>query len=414
VKPLKSILLASLLVLNASARAQTRGVQPQPSYPELFRAIWQTVNDNFYDPNFAGVDWRAVRERYRPQVGQVKDDRAFLALMGKMLKELPVSHLRVVAGAQNTAGVNARAHSLEGQLVVADVPLVSDARRQGLRAGDIILTPLNELAGAAGSEAALRVRGCDGRERSLAVRREPFSAERPVVAWQQVGAQPGRRVGYLRVRHFDDDAVPQIDAAMNELKGTAGLIIDLRDNAGGTNSFARLVSYLVPGQQLLSGLLTRPYLALRKGAPVDPATLTKMIGVYSLDKLLLALMMNGAIALYTEDMGDKVYRGKVILLTNGVTASAAEGFVAYLRRGGRATVVGRTTAGQLLTSNMFPLPNGWRLVVPIAVPVAPDGSWFKDTPLPPDIEVKWTRQDVCDGRDPDIAKALEVLSQEKK
>ena len=53
-------------------------------------------------------------------------------------------------------------------------------------------------------------------------------------------------VGYLRVAHFDENAVQQIDAAMSDLKNTNGLVIDLRDNTGGTNSFVRLASYFVP------------------------------------------------------------------------------------------------------------------------------------------------------------------------
>jgi C-terminal processing protease CtpA/Prc len=166
----------------------------------------------------------------------------------------------------------------------------------------------------------------------------------------------------------------------------------------------------VPGQQLVSGLVTRPFLSRHKGQRINPATLPKSVGVYSLNSLLFSMIANGAIALYTEDLENKIYRGKIVILTNGATASAAEGFVAYMRYAARAKVVGRTTAGQLLTSNTFSLPNGWQIVVPIAVPIAPDGNWFKDTPLAPDFEVKWTHQDVCDGRDPDIIKALEILA----
>lgn len=28
---------------------------------DLFDAVWETVNDNFYDPNFNGLDWAEVR-----------------------------------------------------------------------------------------------------------------------------------------------------------------------------------------------------------------------------------------------------------------------------------------------------------------------------------------------------------------
>lgn len=413
----KFALFVNLLLLSAAILASAQTTQPKASYPQIFETVWQTVNDNFYDPNFAGVDWRAVHERYRPQVERVKDDTELLALLDRMLKELPVSHLRINAvGRQNARGIGAQLRLIEGKPVVASIPLISNARAQGVRVGDLILTPLNQVAGEPGSAATLRVQSCDGRERTLAVRREAsaFPPDRPFVQWQKIEAQPGRRTGYLRITQFEESSVGQIDAAMNDLRDTTNLIIDVRDNTGGTNSFIRLVSYFVPGQQFVSGLLTRSFLNRLKGSTLDQIDLTKlpkMSGVYSLNSLLLSMALNGAIALYTEDLADKIYPGKVVILTGASTGSAAEGFVAYMKQKTKATTIGRATAGKLLTSNTFPLPNDWQLVVPIAVPISSDKKLFKDTPLAPDIEVQWKRQDICEGRDPDVSRALELFVQ---
>lgn len=407
-------LLASLLTL-AALRAPAQAPPPKPSFPEVFQAIWETVNSNFYDPKFAGVDWQAVRERYRPQVEQVKDEREFLALMEKMLKELPVSHLFLrVPGRRDVTGLDVQARLIDGQTVVTALPADLPADTQRLRAGDLILTPLGQLAGEPGSTVNLSVQGCDGRTRAVTVRRgfSSFPSERPL-HWGKIEAQSGRQIGYLRIARFEESSATQIDAAMSDLSDTAGLIIDLRGNPGGTNSFVRLISYLVQGQRFVSGLLTRPFLSRLTVPPeqIDLSALHKTVGDYSINSLLLSIGLHGAIALYTEDLGDKLYRGDVILLCDGGTASAAEGLIAYLKQQARAVTVGRTTAGRLLTSNNFRLPNGWQLVVPIAVPISSDKKLFKDTPLPPDFAVRWTRQDVCEGRDPDMAKALEVLAQ---
>ena len=414
-KLLKSCFIAILFLLVA-ARASAQAVQPRSSYQDTFQAVWQTINSNFFDPNFTGIDWQAVRERYRPQVEQVRDDAAFLALMQTMLRELPVSHLRIIVpGNRGAAAIGAQVRAIENQQIVTAVPLISDARRQGLRTGDVILTAWNEVVGAIGSTAALRVRGCDGRERAVSVRRETvsFSSERPGIQWQKIETQASRRIGYLRITQFEESSVPLIDAAMRDLADTSGIIIDVRDNAGGTNSFVRLISYLIPGQQFVSGLLTRSFLSRAGVAPerIDLTALPRSSGVYSISSLLLSMAMHGAIALYTEDMGDRVYRGRVIILTSGATGSAAEGFVAFMKQNNRAAIIGRATAGRLLTSNTFNLPNGWRLVVPVAVPITSEGRLFMDTPIPPHIEVRWTRQDVCDGRDSDITRALDALAQ---
>jgi tricorn protease-like protein len=47
--------------------SQTR----RPRYVELFDVVWQTINDNFYDPAFGGVDWKAIRQKYLPEVAGV-------------------------------------------------------------------------------------------------------------------------------------------------------------------------------------------------------------------------------------------------------------------------------------------------------------------------------------------------------
>ncbi|MHC4890949.1 MAG: hypothetical protein ACYTEO_15960, partial [Planctomycetota bacterium] len=42
---------------------QTKG-QFNPA--ECFDKIWQIINDEFWDPNFNGVDWEDAKKRYRP------------------------------------------------------------------------------------------------------------------------------------------------------------------------------------------------------------------------------------------------------------------------------------------------------------------------------------------------------------
>lgn len=60
--------------------------------PILFDAVWETINDNFYDPEFNGVDWVAAGEKYRPQVTQAESPAAAVALINQMLAELQTSH----------------------------------------------------------------------------------------------------------------------------------------------------------------------------------------------------------------------------------------------------------------------------------------------------------------------------------
>ena len=57
---------AALLLGSATASAQTA------SYEALFDEVWSTVDQNFYDPYFHGVDWKAVREKHRAKLAGVR------------------------------------------------------------------------------------------------------------------------------------------------------------------------------------------------------------------------------------------------------------------------------------------------------------------------------------------------------
>ena len=116
-----------------------------------------------------------------------------------------------------------------------------------------------------------------------------------------------------------------------------------------------------------------------------------------------------AAAFYTEDVGTRRYRGKVIVLINKETGSASEGFAWMLKGRTAVTLVGETTAGVVLGGEPFPLARGWTLTVPTHASWGPDGKRYVDTPVTPDVQVKWTRQQFCDQRDPDITKALDLL-----
>src|ERR1700720_1446776 len=353
-KLMKKYFLIALVVF-ALARPCAAQDARKPTYPELFDAVWQTINDNFYDPTFGGVDWKSVRQKYQPEVAKVKDDNSFVALAYRMMRELHVSHLELVPRQLTQSGIAVRSRRIEDKSTITTVAIASDAQKQGLRVGDLLITPPNELIGQIGAAATVRVQGCNGRVRTLQVRRENpwWPPEHPSLRWRSVEQASGRRIGYIKIPRFDDDAAPLIDAAMTALKGTSGLIIDLRDESGGNLSFLRLVSYLIPGPRMTVALLSRPFLERLGGAPeqVDLSKVPRVSGAYTTAAIIEAMKKNnGGAAFYTEDMGDRLYRGRVVVLINSGTGSASEGFAAVMRGQKSVTLVGHTTLGALLGS----------------------------------------------------------------
>src|SRR5919205_661062 len=61
---------------------------------EIFSDTWATINEKYYDPSFNGVNWRAVREHYRPAVEAARSDEDFYTVMKKTVGELRDAHTR--------------------------------------------------------------------------------------------------------------------------------------------------------------------------------------------------------------------------------------------------------------------------------------------------------------------------------
>jgi carboxyl-terminal processing protease len=409
---------AILLVAMALAAPCSAKDAPRASYTELFDAVWQTIDENFYDPSFGGVDWKAVREKYRPDVTRIESDSAFLAIGYRMMRELRVSHLELVPPRLPQVSIGVRTTPVEGRMVVTTIAIASDAQEEGMEVGDVLLDPPGDLYGQIGTSATVHVQGCDGSPRTLQVRRENpwWPPQHPSLRWNTIDQGNGRRLGYIRAVRFDDDAAPLIDSAMEAMKGTYGLIVDLRDNSGGNVSSLRLASYLIPRPEAAVTLLSRPYLERLGSAPerLDLSEVPHVSGVYTTAGILDAMKKHaGGVAFDTEDMGDRAYPGMVAILINRGTGSASEGFAALMKGRKSITLVGSATAGALFGSERFAMPGGWELTVPTHASWGPDGRRYVDQVVTPDLAVTWTRRQLCEGRDSDIAAALELLRSAK-
>jgi carboxyl-terminal processing protease len=404
-------------LLCAAAFAPSAGAQPAPkNYPALFDALWTTVDDNFYDPSFHGLDWKAIGARYRAQLAGVSDDRRFLALATKMVGELGVSHLNIVPPSTSSAyrfGIGVRLRDLDGQRIVSDITPLADARAQGLHVGDRLVSPDDAVRGALGTVAQLRFESCERKTRAVTAARVGafWPPRHPDFEWSRTDFGQGRTIGYIRIGRFDDGAAELADRAMAELKDTSAIVIDLRGNTGGNLSGMRLASYF-EDKRFAAALLSRFYLK-PLGHPVTKADIdaaAHVSGAYTDAAVLGAVRDNkGAAVFVSEDLGARRYTKPVAVLIGPETASAAEGFAWEMRLATKAVLVGAPSQGYLLSAEEFPLPGGWTVTVPTQGVWDGDATDYRDKPVPVDVAVAWTRADLCAGRDPDIAKALALL-----
>ena len=160
-----------------------------------------------------------------------------------------------------------------------------------------------------------------------------------------------------------------MDSAFAEMAALPAIVIDLRGNEGGSVDLAYRL-----GQHLHATPVAAGYLVVRRGfdsrgmrtaAALDtaavPALPADLPGAMLTDAVDAA---GGAAMLYVGGGLARPYAGRIAILTDGETGSAAEAVAAMLQETRGAVVVGERTAGAMLSSADVMVAPGWRLRYP--------------------------------------------------
>jgi carboxyl-terminal processing protease len=249
------------------------------------------------------------------------------------------------------------------------------------------------LSGANGTLALAKLRSPEGQIKDMNLHRDSSpmlgrpQRNLPFELTRQRYIDFGRHqsgLGYIWIRTFSgrEDLVKEFDTALEQLRDTPGLILDIRDNEGGFGQMP-IVSRLLQKRALVSISYTKS----------DP----KKRGV-ARNKLYLA------------PGGPWQYARPVALLVNTVTGSASDLFACWLRSAGRVTTIGTTTHGNLSGTARF-------IVLPCKLAVRISNGYIADAKNriiemngnEPDIKIEPTITDVLGGKDPVLDKAVEAL-----
>ena len=128
-------------------------------------------------------------------------------------------------------------------------------------------------------------------------------------------------LGYIRIRSFNgrEQIADEFDHALEELRDTPGLLLDIRDNTGGFGQ-PRIVGRLL-GKRTLAGI------SYSKNGP-------RHSDLSRREK-------------YLDPAGPWQYTKPIALLVNDLTGSAADLFACELRSAHRVVTVGTPTHGNL-------------------------------------------------------------------
>jgi C-terminal processing protease CtpA/Prc len=115
------------------------------------------------------------------------------------------------------------------------------------------------------------------------------------------------------------------------------------------------------------------------------------------------------IVLETEGLGRKEFHGRVTILVNRHTASAAEMIVAFARENNLVRIIGEKTAGKLLSATSVKAGHGFRLALPTGAYYTWKGLVLEGTPIEPDEQVGFDWQTARADKDSQLEYVIESI-----
>lgn len=402
---------ADLAKKDVSLAGWMLSVIPREEWRQMFDDAWRLERDYFYDPGMHGVDWKAMRAKYRPLVDRVASRAELGDVLAQMVAELSALHIFVRGGDQRE-GPDKISNAALGAELVRDVAVggyrverifendpdepqhTSPLSRPGVdvAAGDVIAS-VNGVAtlsvpdlgvvlrNQAGKQVLMHIRPGGGgpardvivtpidrgRESDLRYRDWEYSRRRLV---EELG---GGDLGYVHLRAMGGGDFSTFARDFYPIFTRKGLIIDVRHNRGG-----------------------------------------------NIDSWILGRLMRKAWFTWSQRVGQPpswnmqyAFRGHMVLLCNEWTASDGEAMSEGFRRLGLGKVIGtRTWGGEIwLSSSNFLVDKGIATAAEYGV-YGPEGAWLiEGHGVEPDIVVDNLPHATFKGEDAQLRKAIEHLQQ---
>jgi len=276
-----------------------------------------------------------------------------------------------------------------GEYIVIISPMRdSPAEEAGILPGDqIIAIDGEDMTGVDGFVALQKVRGPEGTTVVLTIEREdieePFdvSIVRAKITLPNVESEIlDEDILYIILYNFNDEAHNDLREALKEglTQDPIGIILDLRGNGGGY----RHIAVNIASEFIEEGVIL--YEEYGDG---------------------------------TQDVHQaRSYEGlatdiPLVVLVDGTSASATEIFAGAVQDHERGTLVGTTTFGKGVVWTIYPLSSDRGVLrMTIANWLTPNGRFIHGVGLDPDIVVPYTEEDAAAGTDPQLDKAIELLS----
>lgn len=300
--------------------------------------------------------------------------------------------LEDVEGDYEGIGASVEFNQKTGEKVITDVQKGTPAEKAGLKKNDVIVKVGEEDVSKQSLDDVVKlIKGEEGKKIVLTVRRmengKTVTKVVTVVTGKIVNQTVSHKMlegkmGYILVTSFNKETVKQYEKAIDDLekKGQKGLIVDLRNNGGGS---------LTAVIDMLNRMLPKGDLITEKN---------KVKG----DKL------------YTST-DEQHFDKPVIVLINEASASSSEVFAGCMQDRGAATLVGVKSFGKGIVQTIFSLEKscGGGIKLTTGEYLLPSKRCIHGKGLTPDVEVKYTgtSKKLGEKDDNQLQKAVEVMKE---
>lgn len=390
---------------SGSDQSQSDAAKQQivlPSVQEVvadFDLVWQSINDEYYDPKFNGVDWAKAKDEYRTKIQNAKDGEEAYKLISELLGKLkdpgtgvlppwlvptPESQSSQVQLEYGGVGM-LLGQSKSGDVTVLDVFDSTPAKTAGVLVGDVIVSvddwkvtgsdPLSGVTdrarGPVGSSVRMTLRDPAGDERTVSMTRAKINLNPKVEQHIIQGS-----IGYLRIPVLSPDLITEASKALPSMLSTQYLILDLRGVSGGSLEAMEQVAGWFLGAAHMGGFVAR------SGGEELP---------YHANQIA-------------------AYQRPIAVITDSRTYGPAEILADLVKTYKRGKLVGEKTSGGFVIGKDVNLPSGGLLHFTVARYVAPDGQPLPIDGIAPDVAVPAPDlATIRSGKDPYLDKAIEVL-----
>jgi C-terminal processing protease CtpA/Prc len=406
------LLFFSLCALFAfqSVDAQKMDRIERERFKSMLTNVKNAVKKDYYDPNFHGIN---LDERFKTaadRLEQVNTTGEAMGVIAQVLLDFDDSHLYFLPPATNVDVEYGWRMQMHGdKCFVTIVKPKSDAEAKGLKVGDQILSiesfrptrkdlwKMNYFYNIVGKRQRLKLNVLspnDEQPREVVIESKikqlPKLIDLQTLIFDYfkqdtrsaVEFNYFKYVGNTTIWKMPSFAIPpeDIDTIMSKIKGSS-LILDLRGNGGG---------YVV--------------------------TLEKLAG-YMFDKDLNIAELKGRKEMKpqkSKTKGKDAFGGKLIVLVDHDSGSAAEIFARLVQLEKRGIVLGDVSAGAVMQARGFFTTTGandevvYGASVTNADVIMSDGKSLEHVGVIPDEQILPTGQDLANQRDPVLAKAIEL------